>query len=195
MIFTMTIPLLEIVGHAYSEYLRRQLAEGTSRTKLAAVAPYSQKSVLDKTKSANRRWNVVLHLEEGVRLKSIHYPSLSQDDLALEADLLCYVPGQGGANRCPRWWHCLNWSKYKVAFDGATVQIVHCFSVHRCLLGGWPSGLLRRLWAQTCLLNTLFLCYKPVETKCHHKYVCWNHLWPCQNPGVTNVITPSLVSS
>ena len=55
MIFTMTIPLLEIIGHAYSEYLRRQLAEGTSRTKLAAVAPYSQKSVLDKTKSADRR--------------------------------------------------------------------------------------------------------------------------------------------
>ena len=33
-----------------------------------------------------------------------------------------------------------------VAFDGATVEIYHIFSsVHRCLLGGWPSGLLRRL--------------------------------------------------
>ena len=191
MIFTMTIPLLEIVGHAYSEYLRRQLAEGTSRTKLAAVAPYSQKSVLDKTKSANRRWNVVLHLEEGVRLKSIHYPSLSQDDLALEADLLCYVPGQGGANRCPRWLIKVQSCLWRSGFTDCSLF----FSVHCRLLGGWPSGLLRRLWAQTCLLNTLFLCYKPVETKCHHKYVCWNHLWPCQNPGVTNVITPSLVSS
>ena len=55
MIFTMTIPLLEIVGHAYSEYLRRQLAEGTSQQKLAAIGPYSQKSMLDKTKSADRR--------------------------------------------------------------------------------------------------------------------------------------------
>ena len=55
MIFTMTIPLFEIVGHAYSEYLRRQLAEGTSQTKLATVGPFSQKSMLDKTKSVDRR--------------------------------------------------------------------------------------------------------------------------------------------
>ena len=56
MIFTMTIPLFEIVGHSYSESLKKELAEELSAT---ASLPQNSVSVrspaLDQSEHPDRR--------------------------------------------------------------------------------------------------------------------------------------------
>ena len=64
MIFTMTIPLFEIVGHSYSESLKKELAE--EHPKLSATASLPQNSVsvrspaLDQSEHPDRRSEAII---------------------------------------------------------------------------------------------------------------------------------------
>ena len=64
MIFTMTIPLFEIVGHSYSESLKKELAE--EHPKLSATASLPRNSVavqspaLDQSEHPDRRSEAII---------------------------------------------------------------------------------------------------------------------------------------
>ena len=64
MIFTMTIPLFEIVGHSYSESLKKELAE--EQPKLSATTYLHRNSVsvrspaLDQSEHSDRRSEAII---------------------------------------------------------------------------------------------------------------------------------------
>ena len=59
MIFTMTIPLFEIVGHSYSESLKKELAKEHPKLSVTESLPRNSVSVpppvLDQSKHSDRR--------------------------------------------------------------------------------------------------------------------------------------------